>query len=515
MENKFMSLEWFKSSTERAIEKVVANKLEQLIDTPVEHTCKAKLFLNVKLVNDTLIIVLLNGEIINKAGATEQDFQDVLNARSIEDVMSIVTSSKVKEERIAHEAEVRRVKALQQGIKLLADLPDFDVVDNVVYLTGTSRSLPQLLVEKFVEVADRVYSEGTPKYMHEKLNRDEEYLSLKRFFMWCCLNPRAEVANELYRFLTENSFRITKQGFFVALRNVVTLHGSPELVHFISNAYNKVKAVWKKNPDHYTIFLENGEYKLVHDSALVTIHKVTSDDCPECNGAGGWYNEDCEEYSEYSEDDSEECWEDCENCDGTGVVEEYTYTVDVPVDHGQRIGGLTELYLDLPNRAENRFTDDWTKTFDIRIGQLTSMPKEDCNWSTQDCMAAGLHFTADQIHYVGCGDQSVLVLINPMKVVGIGTHKGRCYEYLPIMTVPREEATGILHDLAFDTLALDESYAIKELESLTEKVQEGFTVEASKHEFNLPTLSSKELRAIVASLDEMKAEISKRIVTID
>ena len=517
MENKFFSLEWFKSSTERAIERVVANKLEQLIEQPnVEHTCKAKLFLNVKLVNDTLIIVLLDGEIINKAGATEQDFQDVLNARSIEDVMHIVTSSKVKEERIAHEAEVRRVKALQQGIKLLADLQDFEVVDNVVYLTGTSRSLPQLLVEKFVEVVHRIGDDlDYPWEVQVKLNQDEEYLSLKRFFMWCCLNPRAEVANELYRFLTENSFRITKQGFFVALRNVVTLHGSPELVHFISNAYNKVKAVWKKNPDYYTVFLENDEYKLVHNSALVTIHKITSDDCPECNGAGGWYNEDCEEYSEYSEDDSDECWEDCENCNGSGVVEEYTYTVDVPVDHGQRIGGLTELYLDLPNRAENRFTDDWTKTFDIRIGQLTSMPKEDCNWSTQDCMAAGLHFTANQIHYVGCGDQSVLVLINPMKVVGIGTHKGRCYEYLPIMTVPREEATGILHDLSFNTLELDESYAIKELESLTDKVQEGFTVEASKHEFNLPTLSSKELRAIVASLDEMKTEISKRIVTID
>jgi hypothetical protein len=102
-----------------------------------------------------------------------------------------------------------------------------------------------------------------------------------------------------------------------------------------------------------------------------------------------------------------------------------------------------------------------------------------------------------------------------MKVVGIGQHKGRCYEYLPIMTVAREEATSILHDLSFNTLELDESYAIKELESLTERVQEGFTVEASKHEFNLPTLSSVELRAIVASLDEMKTEISKRIVTID
>ena len=518
MENKFMSLEWFKNSTERAIEKVVANKLESLIEQDSQKEQQESLekaFTNVKLVNDTLIVVLTSGKVLIKPEATEEDYYRVLGSKTVDDVINVISSIKVTDERMADEAEYKRMQTLKKGIKLLAGLEDFTVEGNSVFLTGTSRSLPQLLVEKFIEVADRVYSEGTPKYMNEKLNRDEEYLSLKRFFMWCCLNPRAEVANELYRFLTENSFRITKQGFFVALRNVVTLHGSPELVHFISNAYNKVKAVWKKNPDHYTIFLEDGEYKLVHDSALVTIHKITSDDCPECNGAGGWYNEDCEEYSEYSEDDSEECWEDCENCDGTGVVEEYTYTVDVPVEHGQRIGGLTDLYLDLPNRAENRFTDDWTKTFDIRIGQLTSMPMEQCNWSTQDCAAAGLHFTADQIHYVGCGDQSVLVLINPMKVVGIGQHKGRCYEYLPIMTVAREEATSILHDLSFNTLELDESYAVKELESLTEKVQEGFTVEASKHEFNLPTLSSKELKAIVASLDEIKNEISKRIVTID
>ena len=44
-----------------------------------------------------------------------------------------------------------------------------------------------------------------------------------------------------------------------------------------------------------------------------------------------------------------------------------TYT-NMYCNHGEKIGNLTELYLDLPNRAENRFTDDWTKTFDIRIG---------------------------------------------------------------------------------------------------------------------------------------------------
>ena len=195
-------------------------------------------------------------------------------------------------------------------------------------------------------------------------------------------------------------------------------------------------------------------------------------------------------------------------------MEEYTYTETWPVDHGEKIGNLVELYLDLPNREENRFTDDWTKTFDIRIGQVTSMPMEQCNWSTQDCAAAGLHFTADQIHYVGCGDQSVIVLINPMKVVGIGQHKGRCYEYLPIMTVPREEATRILHDGMFDTIQLDEEYAIRELESLAERAKEGFAAESKKYEFNMPAISATEITNIVNSLSEMKAQISKRVSTI-
>jgi len=101
-----------------------------------------------------------------------------------------------------------------------------------------------------------------------------------------------------------------------------------------------------------------------------------------------------------------------------------------------------------------------------------------------------------------------------MKVVGIGAHKGRCYEYLPIMTVPREEATRILHDGMFDTLQLDEEYAVRELESLTEKAQEGFAIEAKKYEFNIPSISATEIGNIVANLNQMKDAISKRINTI-
>jgi hypothetical protein len=504
MSNKFLSLDWFKQTAEKAIEKVVANKLEKLMEEEQQEVVSSgNPYMSVKLINDVLIVVLPDGNILTKPNASEEDFYAALNSKTETELRMILASEQVVNDMEARKKEEARLKAIQKGIQSLGELDDFVVEGNTVYLSGTSRSMPQLLVEKFIEIVE------TQKYytgfgnLQEDLNNNDEYLAHKNFFMWCCLNPRAEVAHELYRFLTENSFRITKQGFFVALRNVVTLHGSPELVHFVSNTYNKVKAVWKKNPNEYTVFLENDEYKLVHDDKLYKEETHTSTICQECDGEGQFYDADIDEW-----------YADCDHCNGTGEVEEYEFTTTVPVNHGEKIGNLVELYLDLPNREENRFTDDWTKTFDIRVGQLTSMPMEECNWSTQDCAAAGLHFTADQIHYVGCGDQSVLILINPMKVVGIGQHKGRCYEYLPIMTVPREEATKILHDGMFDTLQLDEEYAIRELESLAEKAKEGFATEAKKYEFNIPQISHREINNIVLSLNEMKSKITKRVSNI-
>ena len=472
--SKFLSLEWFKSkietAVEKAVEKVVSSKIENLMDE--ESDSDVKPYTKIKMVNDTLIIVLNSGDIISKSDATNDDYRKAVNAKTEEELHTIVSHECVRQERIEREKEVARLKSLQKGISVLENLQDFEVKDGSVYLVGINRSLPQLLVEKFIEVVDK-WSNCPSEDLQDVLDNDDEYQGLKRFFMWCCLNPRAEVADSLYEFLMKNSFRITKQGFFAAHRNVVTLHGSNELVQFVSNTYNKVKAVWKKSPDDYTVFLENGEYKLVHSSHLTKTVE-------------GW-DDDFEVAYEYEEE----------------------------VDNGEKIGGLTELYLDLPNRHENRFTDDWTKTFDIRIGQVVNMPMNECNWSTQDCAAAGLHFTSDQIHYVGCGDQSVLVLINPMKVVGIGEHKGRFYEYLPIMTVPREEATNILHDLNFDVLALDEGFAIRELESLKEKTMLGFAAEAKKYDFNIPSISVIEIDNIVNSLDEMKKTISSRINIID
>ena len=480
------SLSWFKRQSELENLVIEEQKLKNEILKKELGVSIERPYLNVKLVNDVLTVVLNDGSVLTKPNATESDYYAALSAVSESSLFSICSDSDVRDERRKQEVEIARINALQQGVKRLEGLDDFEIDGHSVKLRGTGRTMPQLLVERFIQIVD-IYDMDP----YHDVAEDEEYQALKRFFMWCCLNPRAEVANDLYDFLNKNSFRITKQGFFVALRNIVTLHGGTELVQFVSNTYNKVKAVWKKDPDYYTVFLQNGEYKLVHSDDLYETELV---ECQTCDGQGiNWDSEDKYDRA-------------CEYCDGVGQCDNMT-----EINHGERIGGLTDLYLDLPNRHENRFTDAHTRTFDIRVGQVVSMPPEECNWSTADCAHAGLHFTADQINYVGCGDQSVLVLINPMKVVGIGEAKGRCYEYLPIMTVSREESTEILHDLDFDTLELDEAFVIRELQNLAEKAKEGFVVEAKKHQFNIPAMNISIIDNIVSSLEEMKYSISNRI----
>jgi len=503
------SLNWFKSRKQQEIDdlkhdikvKELQRQLERLDGPPVPVLPQnvtvssnyvpyssivnqlSKPYKNIKLVNDMLTIVLNDGSIISKPGATNDDFQYARKATTEDQLMNLVACQEVVAERKKHEAEVARARVIRQGVEKLAQLRDFRMEGDSVYIVGIDRSLPQLLVEEFLLIANKCW------FNQEILDENDEYQSLKRFFMWCCLNPRAEVADKLYNFLKKNAFKITKQGFFVALRNVVTLHGSTELVQIISNAYNKVKAVWKKSPDQYEVYLKDGAYSFIHIDDTFTTEM-----------------EDCNCYDDENDWDDEDC-DDCYDGEREITVKR--------TDLGEHIGNLTALYLDLPNRHENRFTDAHTQTFDIRVGRPVSMDPKACRWNTDDCGAEGLHFTADEIHYVGCGDQSVLVLINPMKVVGIGESKGRCWEYLPIMTVPREEATSILHDLDFDTLQLDDSYAIRELENLTEKAKDGFVAESKKHEFNMPHISTKEIENIVASLDEMKNEISKRVIPLD
>ena len=394
---------------------------------------------SIKIVNDVITVVLNSGNIISKTDAKMEDYEAIKACTTEADIIKYVMKSNNTNE----PAYVEHVVVTAKDIEQLTD--DFEMnPDGSVTMKETGRSVPALLVSKFSSIISKY---DTP----EEAKNDEEYVALKRFFMWCCLNPRPEVANSLYDFLQKNGMRITKQGFFVALRNVVRVPGiDTEFTEFVCNAYNKVKAVWKKKPVNFRV--------TVTDDGVYGIEKVT-------------------------------------NVNPKRII----------------VGNLDSLYATLPDEEGNRFTDNWTRTFDIRIGKVVSMPSEDCNWSTQDCATAGLHFAGHTAPYVLCGDTTVFTLHNPMKVVGIGTEKGRCYEYLPFMTTTVNEADEIMKSGEFDFLQLDEQYAINELDYLEQRAKDGFVQEFSKHTFDisLPALST--IKNIVASLEKMKHELKSRV----
>ena len=170
-----LSLKWFKSAIERTIEKVVENKIEQAFDqldkqqeegvqTPSSNntwystntnTAVTKPYLNIKMVNDTLTIVLNDGNIITKSPANADDFTKAKTCTTEACLLNLVGSPEIQSERRKAEAEYEKAKAIQRGAEYLATLDQFEMKNNALYLKGINRSLPPLLVEEFLEVVGK------------------------------------------------------------------------------------------------------------------------------------------------------------------------------------------------------------------------------------------------------------------------------------------------------------------------------------------------------------------------
>ena len=110
----------------------------------------------IKLVNDQLTVVLSDGKMFTKTDATEEDFERAQNAKTEQELECIMMDQEVADQKEQQRRDIERAKALQEGIKVIAELDDFRREGDSCYLVGTNRSMPSLLVEKFIEVVYRV-----------------------------------------------------------------------------------------------------------------------------------------------------------------------------------------------------------------------------------------------------------------------------------------------------------------------------------------------------------------------
>ena len=315
------SLKWFRSNKQEKLEKLELEKKEkelELLNLQLKES--KKLYKMLSLVNNNLTIVLQDGSIISKSNATENDVQEIKLATTESEILRIVKDVNIQQEKVTEQLTREDVEMYSEGFETFKSLDDFYTEENTVYLSGTNRSLPDLLVKKFIEIITRVDKVFSEESLQEKLNKDEEYLSHKKFFMWCCLNPNAQSAEDLYGFLEKHNMKIDKHGNFYAYRRVKTVgNDSKELVDFISNAYNKIKAVWKKSPKKFKVVT-------VPDSKKYELKQ-----------------------SDFNVEDTE-------------------YVC---------LGDLEYLYLNLPNMKENRYTSAHTDEEEKRVRNIISMPRNE------------------------------------------------------------------------------------------------------------------------------------------
>ena len=458
------SLGWFKSEKQKEKEALEAEEQElkvkilkrELALIPEEKSgfkTLEKPYRKIKLINNVLTIVLNDGNILSKPNATQDDFKRARNAVTEEKLFKIASSNEGLEEKKKHENEVKKAQLLINGIDTLKDLTDFEVEGNSVYLKGVKRSMPQLLVERFIEVV------ALAKSINLEIEKDVDYQSLKKFWLKCCLNPNAQSAEDLYKFLSKHQFKIDKHGNFYAYRRVVSTGGkNKELVEFVSNTYNKVKAVWKKNPSNFEIYSRLGDFKLID----ITKGNIPTEDNP--------------------------YWE--------------------------LIGNLKDLYLNLPNMQEKSYTSKHTGEEDYKVGSTISMPRNDGDDNNSVSCSKGFHAASKEYDYSGFGDTPILVIINPIDVLAVPHNedgKLRTCRWFFASILSNEEQY-ILDDEQFDVTDLGDVFEEQCLMELQNYVQNSFAEEVKRHTFQLPKITATEITKIVHSLEEMKDILSKRVV---
>lgn len=225
----------------------------------------------------------------------------------------------------------------------------------------------------------------------EDNNNEELIQTYLNFWTLVSLNPDSRCRQNLFWFLNKYGMTISKSGLFVAYRNVhIKKEGTnikAELANFISSKYSQIKFVNKKSPKNYTVIEEKGVYSIV------------------------------------------------------------------PINHqidGDVIGNLDELYKELSNvEVSTIYTDGYTKTFNIKLGEIVSIPREKCDSTQEHTCSRGLHVAGkDWLQSNYFGDVGLMVLVNPADVVAVPPDdnygKMRTCAYYPVSVVQFDDDGKII-----------------------------------------------------------------------
>jgi hypothetical protein len=449
MKNEF-SLEFFKQKLAE-IEKTIM-EIESAFDNAEPP------YLNTFLINNNFVVILKNGKQLIRSNVSDDLIQAVKNAQTEQDVINIMTC----ENETKIESIINEIKITQKGVNLLINTNDFYLDNGSIYMTGIKRSLPELLISEFEKVLTEYYNDN--QYNNQAdldLQNHIPYQSLIRFWKKCCLNPNARSAEDLFEFLLRHNMKIDKNGNFYAYRRVVKIEQDTKLIDLISNAYIKVKSIWKKKASDFEI----------------------------------WYDENKETYKLLQ----------ISRINNKNLSSDFSY-----------VGNLENLYLDLPNMHQNRYTSRHTGKEDYRVGSIISMPRHQGDDDNTINCSRGFHGSSREYNYDSFGDQDILMIISPSDVLAVPIGeigKLRVCRWFFAMTLAENEKYILDEDL-FDVTELSDIFELQLLENLKEHTYDSFAEEIQRHSFTLSAISSDEIQNICYDLASIRQVLENRIVNL-
>lgn len=455
---------WFKKNILRMSDEKPTVDISSDFPIPIEETVEkvedVVFPLKIKMVGTTLTAVTKSGKIYSKVNATLDSFYKLEEATTIQEVEAIFYSAdKLKSTEVKKQEEIQE-KKVSKSFEVLSSFRDmFIVKDESVYLNREGidhRSMPKLLVEKFAGII--IAMNERPSSIPE-----DEYLKaidiLVRFWEKCCLCPSAQSAEDLYGFLQKHKFKIDEYGNFYTYRRVLRVDDKStqlekDLVDFVSNAYNKVKAVWKEKPAKYDVYKKDKEFKITKSEKVKGQIKAI------------------------------------------------------------KIGDLEELYTkSLSSMKGNRFTDHHTKREDYRVGEIISMPRYQGDSDNKVSCGSGYHVASKAYNYSGFGDTPILAIVNPIDVLSVPRgEEGKmrvCRWFFAMTLDPKEE--HILDDDRFDVRHLGDVFEAKCLENLSEHVEKIYAEEVKSHKFKLPSMEKDNISKVIVNLEKIKNDLRSRI----
>lgn len=356
-------------------------------------------------------IVTKNGEILSKDFSKNLEDLDLVMKSQDEDEIVLLFRPKMKE----FEEKIKQEDAFLERIKKSTIVK---LEGNVLTIPSISKmSCPKDLIEKILDLEEKVDDELLSSYL--------------KFWKLCTLNPSEITRQNLFWFLNKNGFTITKSGLFVAYRNVILKNKDLldlEFTKAITDNYLKVKR-WKKAPSKYNLWLDltDNSYRI----ELKDIDLNYEDENP-CKA------------NHIIDDEDDDMWDN-----------DYDSVENYEEDIFELKGCLEDLYNRLKDHNETNevvFTDSYSKSTTIKIGEPVKLDRRLCDDNNEVTCSKGLHVSSkDWLQQNYFGDIGLICLVNPKNVVAVPYKddygKMRCCEYLPIALSERDKETGELIDM--------------------------------------------------------------------